>query len=41
MRQRTGLLMRDGEPEGGRWNYDRDNRKRLLARHTVAPRARE
>jgi deoxyribodipyrimidine photolyase-related protein len=41
MRRRTGFLMRDGEPEGGRWNYDRDNRKRLPARHTVAPRARE
>ncbi|MEO1092593.1 MAG: cryptochrome/photolyase family protein [Pseudomonadota bacterium] len=27
MRQRTGLLMVDGEPAGGRWNYDQDNRK--------------
>jgi deoxyribodipyrimidine photolyase-related protein len=29
MRQRTGLLMEaDGEPAGGRWNFDADNRKR-------------
>ena len=28
MRKRTGLLMTpDGEPEGGQWNYDADNRK--------------
>jgi deoxyribodipyrimidine photolyase-related protein len=27
MRQRTGWLMHDGEPEGGRWNFDEDNRK--------------
>ncbi|WP_347304286.1 cryptochrome/photolyase family protein [Croceibacterium sp. TMG7-5b_MA50] len=26
MRQETGLLMDDGEPTGGQWNYDRDNR---------------
>ena len=27
MRERTGLLMTaDGRPEGGRWNYDKDNR---------------
>ena len=25
-RQRLGLLMQDGEPEGGRWNFDEDNR---------------
>ncbi len=30
MRRATGLLMTaDGEPEGGRWNYDPENRKRL------------
>ena len=29
MRARTGLLMTDGKPEGGRWNYDSENRKRL------------
>ena len=27
MRERTGLLMKDGAPEGGRWNFDADNRK--------------
>lgn len=27
MRQATGLLMDDGEPSGGRWNFDADNRK--------------
>ena len=27
-RRRTGLLMReDGEPEGGQWNFDKDNRE--------------
>ena len=26
MRRRTGLLMAGGTPEGGRWNYDADNR---------------
>lgn len=28
MRQQTGLLMKDGEPEGGQWNFDSDNRHR-------------
>lgn len=28
-RQATGLLMVDGKPEGGKWNYDQDNRKAL------------
>jgi deoxyribodipyrimidine photolyase-related protein len=27
MRRKTGLLMKGGEPEGGRWNFDEDNRK--------------
>ena len=27
MRRKTGLLMSGNEPEGGRWNYDHDNRK--------------
>ena len=27
MRRRTGLLMRGGEPLGGRWNFDAENRK--------------
>jgi deoxyribodipyrimidine photolyase-related protein len=30
LRRRTGLLMQpNGEPEGGRWNFDADNRKPL------------
>ncbi len=28
MRRRTGLLMNAEAPEGGRWNYDQDNRRR-------------
>jgi deoxyribodipyrimidine photolyase-related protein len=28
MRRKTGLLMQDGEPAGGQWNYDQDNRAR-------------
>lgn len=27
MRRKTGLLMEDGAPVGGRWNFDADNRK--------------
>ncbi len=27
MRRKTGLLMDAGKPSGGKWNYDRDNRK--------------
>jgi deoxyribodipyrimidine photolyase-related protein len=27
MRRKTGYLMRDDQPEGGKWNYDSDNRK--------------
>jgi deoxyribodipyrimidine photolyase-related protein len=27
MRRKTGLLMNGGKPEGGRWNFDSDNRK--------------
>ena len=29
MRERTGLLMQDGVPTGGRWNFDAENRKPL------------
>jgi deoxyribodipyrimidine photolyase-related protein len=36
MRERLGLLMDGGRPEGGQWNFDRDNRKPLPKR-TVAP----
>lgn len=27
MRRKTGLLMNGNEPEGGKWNYDHENRK--------------
>jgi deoxyribodipyrimidine photolyase-related protein len=27
VRERTGLLMKGGEPAGGQWNYDHDNRQ--------------
>jgi deoxyribodipyrimidine photolyase-related protein len=27
MRRKTGLLMADGQPAGGQWNFDADNRK--------------
>lgn len=43
MRRKTGLLMRGDEPEGGRWNFDAENRKPaspdLFAptRHGVTP----
>jgi deoxyribodipyrimidine photolyase-related protein len=29
MRRKTGWLMTDDQPEGGKWNYDADNRKKL------------
>jgi deoxyribodipyrimidine photolyase-related protein len=28
MRKRHGILMEDGRPAGGKWNYDRENRSR-------------
>ena len=27
MRRKTGLLMDGGKPAGGRWNFDKENRK--------------
>ena len=27
LRQRFGILMKDGKPEGGQWNFDADNRE--------------
>ncbi|WP_168016299.1 cryptochrome/photolyase family protein [Halomonas salinarum] len=29
LRKRTGLLMEDGQPAGGQWNFDHDNREPL------------
>jgi len=36
LRRKTGWLMLDGEPEGGQWNYDVNNRK-ALPRDTRLP----
>jgi len=38
MRKRTGLLMEGGEPLGGRWNFDAENRKRLPKNHRLPDR---
>ena len=40
LRRQTGILMQDGEPLGGQWNYDADNRKKLPANHNVPARTR-
>lgn len=38
MRRRCGILLReDGEPEGGRWNYDADNRRPYRNGPTPSP----
>jgi deoxyribodipyrimidine photolyase-related protein len=38
MRKRTGLLMDvDGKPEGGAWNFDKENRKAMPKRLTPPP----
>ena len=38
MRRRSGLLMTsENEPEGGRWNFDAENRKRLPASLPIPP----
>ncbi len=36
MRRRYGLLMEDGAPAGGQWNYDPENRKKL-PKHIAPP----
>ncbi|MFM7346313.1 MAG: cryptochrome/photolyase family protein, partial [Tagaea sp.] len=39
MRRKTGILMgKGGAPEGGKWNFDAENRKRLPAGHVPPPR---
>ncbi|WP_342111054.1 cryptochrome/photolyase family protein [Methylobacterium sp. SI9] len=38
MRRRTGLLMNGGEPVGGRWNFDAENRKKLPKGHRLPDR---
>ncbi len=37
MRRRYELLMDDGEPAGGQWNYDPENRKKLPKRIAAPP----
>lgn len=37
MRRKTGWLMQGAQPEGGRWNYDAENRRRLPANLTAPP----
>ena len=40
LRQRHGVLMRDGQPEGGQWNFDADNRQAFGAAGPVGVPAR-
>ena len=40
LRRQTDILMQDGEPLGGQWNYDAENRKKLPADQIVPPRPR-
>ncbi len=40
MRRETGLLMRDGGPEGGQWNFDAENRASLPADYRPPARLR-
>ncbi|MFN1835180.1 cryptochrome/photolyase family protein [Balneola sp. MJW-20] len=35
MRKKTGYLMENGEPAGGEWNYDEDNREKLPKDHPI------
>lgn len=37
MRRKTGLLMVDGKPVGGQWNFDHDNRKPAAGEVDVTP----
>ncbi len=40
MRRRTGILMQEGAPLGGQWNFDHDNRKPLPKSQRPPARAR-
>jgi deoxyribodipyrimidine photolyase-related protein len=40
MRRRTGILMEGGDPAGGQWNYDHDNRAPLPAQIDLPKRLR-
>jgi deoxyribodipyrimidine photolyase-related protein len=37
MRKKWNLLMADGQPEAGQWNFDAENRKKLPAHFQVPP----
>ena len=37
LRRRTGILMDMGQPAGGKWNYDAQNRKKLPKNHLPPP----
>ncbi len=37
MRKKHGVLMSGDKPEGGAWNFDGENRKKLPAKHSVIP----
>ena len=37
MRKRHGILMADGAPTGGRWNFDQDNRNRYDGKVPIPP----
>ncbi len=38
MRKKYGILMQgNGDPEGGKWNYDKENRSKLPAKATMPP----
>ncbi len=40
MRKKSGLLMQGDQPEGGRWNFDAENRKALSAKERLPNRKR-
>ena len=40
MRKKSGLLMQGDQPEGGRWNFDAENRKALSAKERLPERKR-
>lgn len=37
MRKQSGYLMQDGQPIGGKWNYDSENRKRWSGQPALPP----
>ena len=37
MRKQFDLLMQQGQPEGGQWNYDKNNRKKWKGTPEIPP----